>query len=47
VFEYFRSLALSFNNEHRNCLKVLRSDNGTEFRNVSFDEFCLEHEIDQ
>jgi hypothetical protein len=28
-------------------LKVIRSDNGTEFRNVSFNEFCLEHEIDQ
>jgi transposase InsO family protein len=28
-------------------LKAIRSDNGTEFRNVSFDEFCLEHEIDQ
>jgi hypothetical protein len=23
------------------------SDNGTEFRNASFDEFCLEHGIDQ
>jgi hypothetical protein len=28
-------------------LKAIRSDNGTEFRNASFDEFCLEHEIDQ
>jgi hypothetical protein len=28
-------------------LKVIRNDNGTEFRNVSFDEFCLEHGIDQ
>jgi transposase InsO family protein len=28
-------------------LKVIRSDNGTEFRNVSFDEFCLEYGIDQ
>jgi transposase InsO family protein len=35
------------NNEHLNCLKVIRSDNGTEFKNVSFDEFCLEHDIDQ
>jgi transposase InsO family protein len=47
VFEHFRSLALRLNNEHPNCLKVIHSDNGTEFRNASFDEFCLEHGIDQ
>jgi transposase InsO family protein len=47
VFEHFRNLALRLNNEHPNWLKVIRSDNGTEFRNVSFDEFYLEHEIDQ
>jgi transposase InsO family protein len=47
VFEHFRSLALMLNNEHPNCLKVIHNDNGTEFRNASFDEFCLEHEIDQ
>jgi transposase InsO family protein len=47
VFEHFWSLALRLNNEHHNCLKVIHSDNGTEFRNVYFDEFCLEHDIDQ
>jgi hypothetical protein len=47
VFEHFRILALRLNNEHPNCLKSIRSDNGTEFRNTSFDEFCLEHGIDQ
>jgi transposase InsO family protein len=47
VFEHFRSLALRLNNEHPNCLKVIRSNNGTEFRNVFFDEFCLKHGIDQ
>jgi transposase InsO family protein len=47
VFEHFQLLALRLNNEHPNCLKVIRSDNGTEFRNTSFDEFCLEHGIDQ
>jgi transposase InsO family protein len=47
VFERFWSLALRLNKEHPNCLKVIRSDNVTEFRNVSFDEFCLEHGIDQ
>jgi transposase InsO family protein len=47
VFEHFRLLALRLNNEHPNCLKAIRSDNETEFRNASFDEFCLEHGIDQ
>jgi transposase InsO family protein len=47
VFEHFQLLALRLNNEHLNCLKPIRSDNGTEFRNASFDEFCLEHGIDQ
>jgi transposase InsO family protein len=47
VFEHFRSLALRLNNEHLNCLKVIRSDNETEFRNASFDQFSLEYGIDQ
>jgi IS30 family transposase len=46
VFEHFWSLALRLNNEHHNCLKVICSDNGTEFRNASFDQFCLEHGVD-
>jgi transposase InsO family protein len=47
VFEHFQSLALRLNNEHHNCLKAIRSDNGTEFRNASFDQFCLEYGVDQ
>jgi transposase InsO family protein len=47
VFEHFWSLALRLNNEHPNYLKAIRSDNGTEFRNAAFDEFCQEHGIDQ
>jgi transposase InsO family protein len=47
VFEHFRLLALRLNNEHPNCLKAIHSDNEAEFRYASFDEFCLEHEIDQ
>jgi transposase InsO family protein len=47
VFEHFWSLALRLNNEHPNCLKVICSDNGTEFRNLSFDQFCLEHGVDR
>jgi transposase InsO family protein len=46
VFGHFRSLALRLNNEHPNCLNVIHSDNGTEFRNASFDQFCLEHGVD-
>jgi transposase InsO family protein len=40
-------LALRLNNEHPNYLKVIHNDNVTEFRNASFDEFCLEQGIDQ
>jgi hypothetical protein len=47
MFEHFRSLALRLNNKHPNCLKVICRDNGTEFRNASFDEFCPEHVINQ
>jgi transposase InsO family protein len=47
VFEHFQSLVLRLNNEHPNCLKVIRSDNGTEFRNDSFNQFCLDHGVDQ
>jgi hypothetical protein len=46
VFEHFWSIALRLNNEHPNCLKAIRSDNETEFRNISFDQFCLEHGVD-
>jgi hypothetical protein len=42
VFEHFQSLALKLNNEHANCLKAILNYNGTEFRNASFDQFCLE-----
>jgi transposase InsO family protein len=47
VFEHFRLLALRLNNEHPNCLKAIRSDNETGFRNASFDGFCLELGIEQ
>jgi hypothetical protein len=47
VFKHFWSLALRLNNEHPNCLKDIHSDNGTEFRNTSFNQFCLEHGVDQ
>jgi hypothetical protein len=47
VFEHFQSLALRLNNEHPNYLKVIRSDNSTELKNASFDQFCLKHGVDQ
>jgi transposase InsO family protein len=47
VFEHFQSLTLRLNSEYPNCLKAIHSDNETEFRNAYFDEFCLEHGIDQ
>jgi transposase InsO family protein len=47
VFEHFLSLTLRLNNEHPNYLKVICSDIGNEFRNASFDQFCLEHGVDQ
>jgi transposase InsO family protein len=47
VFEHFQSLALRFNNEYPNCLKTIHNDNGIEFRNASFDYFCLERGVDQ
>jgi transposase InsO family protein len=47
VFEHIWSLALRLNNEHPNYLKTIRSDNEIEFRNVSFDQFCLEHVVGQ
>jgi hypothetical protein len=47
VFEHFWRLALRLNNEYPNYLKAIRSDNETEFRNVSFNQFCLEHGVDQ
>jgi transposase InsO family protein len=43
VFEYFRSLALRLNSEHPYCLKDIHSDNGIEFKNASFNQFCLQH----
>jgi transposase InsO family protein len=47
VFERFWSLALRLNNEHPNWLKDIHSDNVSEFRDASFDQFCLEHGVDQ
>jgi hypothetical protein len=40
-------LSLRLNNEHFNCLKAIHSDNRTEFMDASFNQFCLEHGVDQ
>jgi hypothetical protein len=42
-----QGLVLRLNNEHPNCLKAISSDNGAEFMNDSFDQFCLGHGVDQ
>jgi hypothetical protein len=47
VSEHFWSLALRLNNEHPNYLEAIRSDNGTEFKNASFNSFCLEYGVNQ
>jgi transposase InsO family protein len=47
VFKLFQSLTLRLNNEHPICLKAIHSDNGIEFWNTSFDQFCHEHGVDQ
>jgi transposase InsO family protein len=47
VFDHLQSLSLRLNNEHPNCLKAIHSDNRTEFSNASFDQFFLEHGVDQ
>jgi hypothetical protein len=46
VFQHFQSLVLRLNNEHPNSMKTIHSNNETEFRNASFDLFCLEHGVD-
>ena len=47
VFDHFQILALRLFTEHSGALKAIQSDNGTEFRNASFDSFCLEHGLEQ
>ena len=43
---HFRSLALRLFKEQEGALRAIRSDNGTEFKNASFDAFCRDHGID-
>jgi hypothetical protein len=47
LFDHFQSLSLRLNIEHPNYLKAICNDNRTEFKNVSFDQFCLKHGVDQ
>ena len=39
VFMHFRSLALRLFKEQEGALRAIHSDNGNEFKNVSFDTF--------
>jgi transposase InsO family protein len=47
VFEHFQSLILRLNNEHPIYLEAIHSDNGAEFSNAYFNQFFLEHGVDQ
>ena len=46
MLSHFRSLALRLFKELPSALKVIHSDNDTEFKNYLFDAFCLEHGIE-
>jgi hypothetical protein len=46
AFGHFRSLVLRLSIDHPGSLRAIRSDNGTEFKNSSFDLFCAEKGID-
>ena len=40
AFQYFRDLALRLQNELPHAMRAIRSDNGSEFKNARFDDFC-------
>ena len=42
AFGHFRSLVLRLSVDLLGALKAIRSDNGIEFKNASFDHFCTE-----
>lgn len=46
VFGYFKDLFLILNNELNGAVKVIRSDNGTEFKNSLFASFCSEQGLE-
>ena len=42
AFQHFRGLFLRLDLEFLGSLKGIRSDNGGEFKNTSFEQFCNE-----
>src|SRR6266508_4243356 len=46
AFGHFRSLFLRLSVDLPGALRAIRSDNGTEFKNSSFDHFCAEKGIE-
>ena len=46
AFSHFRSLVLRLSVDLPGALRAIRSDNGTEFKNSSFDHFCAEKGIE-
>ena len=45
AFGKFKEWKLLFENQTSNQVKVLRTDNGIEYCNANFDEFCKAHGI--
>jgi transposase InsO family protein len=43
---HFRNLALRLSVELPGALNAIRSDNGTDFKNSSFEHFCAEKRIE-
>ncbi len=45
AFQHFRGLFLRLNLEFPGSLNRIRSDNGGEFKNASFEQFCNERDL--
>jgi transposase InsO family protein len=45
VFNIFKSFVKRVENEFEMRVKIVRSDNGSEFKNIRFDELCDEMDI--
>lgn len=46
VFAHFHNLVLCLASELPGALRAIHSDNGTEFKNISFASFCAERGIE-
>ena len=46
AFDHFHYLVLRLDSELSGALRAIRSDNRTEFKNVSFASFCAERGVE-